>query len=133
MSIRILSAPTVSKVLSKRSNTVKKTVYNGCEFSQRRGTIKHEFCTLSTAMYNLEKTPYEMTTVYFSSNIKDKTDILNVPHANMISMQVIKPIKRSKDPIPSDEIHYKIQGASYDVFNLLYLLGKKKAKIKFLY
>lgn len=126
-----------SKQSKKRGPIAERTAFKSLEHlgihttkTKRYSTSKKE----TPYVYELFAKPKEtMTTVYFASNIKDKEEILSVKHSPVISLQVIEPIKRSKEPIPEGEIHYKMQGASYDIYRVLYLYGRMKSKIKFLY
>jgi hypothetical protein len=126
------------RTLSQRCGIAKKTTFNTYTLSGRLSTRTSEFFESRNAsdrpIYKLyELNPEKMTTVYLSTKKEHKDNVLSVHHKPLISFQVIEPIKRSKEPIPKDEIHLRIQGASYDVYRLLFELGKKKAKINFLY
>lgn len=74
-----------------------------------------------------------MLTVYFNAKEKDRTLILETNHKPLVSLQIIDPIKRSKEPIPVDLIQFKASGDAYDIYRLLFELGKRKAKINFTY
>ena len=82
-------------------------------------------------------TPNEMETTYLRASKDLKKKILAVKHPDKVAIQIVEPIKTSKEPLPENLIFIKISGDKYNVYRTIFALAKiattKTQIIEFVY
>lgn len=78
-----------------------------------------------------------METAYIKASKELKKKIQSIKHPEKVAVQVVEPIKVSKEPLPEGLVFFKISGDKYNVYRTILMLGEiAKAKgqtINFVY
>ena len=78
-----------------------------------------------------------METAYIKASKDLKRKIMAIKHPEKVSLQVVDPIKTSKEALPEGLIFFKITGDKYNIYRTIMLLGElsktKTQSITFVY
>ena len=87
--------------------------------------------------FNLITHTNEMETTYLRASKDLKKKILAVKHPEKVAIQIVEPIKTSKEPLPENLIFIKVSGDKYNVYRTIFALAKiattKTQVVEFVY